>query len=64
MKTVKMISVEHHYKSESYWRNDDLCDSSREKEHTVKFFGITLFHRKDNLTIDATDNNKPIGFRK
>lgn len=65
MKTVKMIAVDHRYKSESYWRGDDLCDTKREKEHTVKFFGVTLFHKKEDFIIDTVDDNKrPLGFKK
>ena len=61
---MKLIADNYLYKAQSYWRNNELYDTYRNKERTIKVFGLTVYHYKEEFRSDATDNDKPVGYKK
>lgn len=61
---MKLITNEYSYKAQSYWRNNELYDTARDKEKTIKVFGMTIYHYKEQFRSDSTENDKPVGYKK
>lgn len=59
-----MIKKELIHSSKSYWRNNDLYDSERQKSRTVKIFGLTIWKDTEDFRCDIIEDvSEKIGFK-
>lgn len=62
-----MIKIENHYKADAIFTEaqDTTWDRLREKEFKVSIFGITIYKRTENVSINYENvETKKLGFRQ